>query len=98
MTAHATTIPRPQHARAAKHCMSTEHPRNVGDLERGLSLVVGGALALYGLRRSLGHLALRLCGGALVYRGVTGRCAVYQAIGVSTASQDTELRRGYSGA
>ena len=83
MAQHATTLPEQQHTRAASH------PRNVSDLERGLSLIAGGALVLYGLRRSLGNLALMLGGGALIYRGLTGYCATYQALGVNTAYRDT---------
>jgi uncharacterized membrane protein len=46
-------------------------------------------LALYGLRRSLGPLALIAGGGALIYRGLTGHCAVYEALQLSTMSDDT---------
>jgi uncharacterized membrane protein len=62
---------------------------NVGDLERVLSLLAGGALALYGLRRSFGYLALVAGGGALIYRGFTGYCAAYKALGVNTSSPHT---------
>jgi uncharacterized membrane protein len=75
MAQHATTLPK-------------QHPRNVSDLERGLSLIAGGTLVLYGLRRSLGNLALMLGGSALIYRGLTGYCAAYQALGVNTARHD----------
>lgn len=61
---------------------------NVGEIERWASLIGGGALALYGLRRSLAGLALAIGGGALLYRGFTGRCAVYQSLGIDTTSQD----------
>ena len=43
---------------------------NMGDLDRVASFVGGCALGLYGLRRSLGHLALVVGGGALVYRAL----------------------------
>jgi uncharacterized membrane protein len=85
MAQHATTLPE-QRTRAARY------PRNVGDLERGLSLIGGTALALYGLRRSLGNLALMLGGGALIYRGLSGYCAAYQALGVNTTRRD--IRHG----
>lgn len=62
---------------------------NVGEMERLLSVIGGGALVLYGLRRSLGHLALILGGSALVYRGLTGHCKVYQRLGVNTAETNT---------
>jgi uncharacterized membrane protein len=53
-----------------------------------LSLVGGGTLVLYGLRRSLGYLALIASGGFLIYRGLAGRCAVYETFGISTTNQD----------
>ena len=57
---------------------------NVGDTERMLSAIAGGALAMYGWRRrrSLGGLLLAALGGALGYRGLTGYCAVYNALGI----------------
>jgi uncharacterized membrane protein len=61
---------------------------NVGDLERWLSVLGGGALGLFGLSRgSLGGLALAAAGGGLVWRGFTGHCACYQALGISTAEK-----------
>ncbi|MGH9943312.1 MAG: SRPBCC family protein [Pyrinomonadaceae bacterium] len=64
---------------------------NVSQPERWASGIGGGALALYGLTRgSLGGVALALIGGALAYRGVTGHCDVYEAIGVRTASGEIE--------
>jgi uncharacterized membrane protein len=61
-------------------------PTNVGDGERWLSLLGGGALALLGLSRgSLGGLGLALLGGGLCYRGATGHCDVYSALGFNTA-------------
>jgi uncharacterized membrane protein len=59
---------------------------NVGDTERWVSAVGGGALALFGLKRGgLGGVLLAALGGGLVYRGVTGHCSGYAALGVSTA-------------
>lgn len=67
-----------------------EPVRNVGDAERVLSVVSGGALALYGLqRRDLRGLALAGLGAALVRRGASGHCDVYGALGVSTADDLT---------
>ena len=62
---------------------------NVGDNERKASVVAGGALALYGLsRRSWGGALLAAVGGGLLFRGVTGHCATYEALGMSTAKSD----------
>lgn len=68
--------------------------KNVGDGERVLSVVAGGALALAGARRrDLAGLGLALVGAALVRRGATGHCDVYQQLGVSTADGRTVPRR-----
>lgn len=77
------------------HVSPGERNVNVGALERRLSTIGGGALVLYGLsRRSLGGLLLALAGGNLVYRGTTGHCTVYNALGVSTAAQAPGLQAG----
>lgn len=85
MVAHTAVMTRAEHS-STRRLGYTNSQVNVGDLERVLSLLAGGALALYGLRRSLGHLALIAGGGALIYRGLTGYCAAYKALGVSTTS------------
>ncbi|MDQ3803520.1 MAG: SRPBCC family protein [Acidobacteriota bacterium] len=65
---------------------------NVGRAERWVSAVGGGALALYGVTRgSLGGVALALLGAALVQRGYSGHCNLYEAVGYSSAG-DTSLR------
>ena len=62
---------------------------NVGDNERKASVVAGGALALYGLsRKSWSGALLAAVGGGLVYRGVTGHCAAYEALSQNTAVGD----------
>jgi len=70
--------------------MSTS-PRlpNVAKGERVASVLGGAALAVYGARRrGLPGALLALVGGALVRRGASGHCDVYQALGVSTADPD----------
>ena len=71
---------------------TARYPHNVGDLERGLSILGGATLVFYGVRRSLGHLALMLGGGALLYRGLTGSCPAYQLLGITTVHPD--MRHG----
>jgi uncharacterized membrane protein len=57
---------------------------NVGRVERWLSMLAGGALAAYGLkRRSTSGGAAALAGAALMYRGATGHCNVYDALGIN---------------
>jgi len=59
---------------------------NVGDTERWLSLAGGGLLALVGLREGgLTGLLLAGVGGSLIYRGVTGHCPGYSALGINTS-------------
>jgi uncharacterized membrane protein len=60
--------------------------RNVSETERIASALGGGLLAIYGVRqRGAPGVLLALVGGALLERGVTGRCRVYGALGMSTA-------------
>jgi uncharacterized membrane protein len=76
---------------------SVSHPRehhsvNVGLVERALSTYVGGSLVTLGLsRRSFPGLVVAALGGALIYRGATGHCRLYNALGMSTADQDSVL-------
>jgi len=88
MSEHPATIPRAQQTRAIEYHRLTDSYVNVGNFERVLSVIGGGALALYGLRRSLGHLMLMLGGGALIYRGLTGHCEAYHTMGITTANQE----------
>lgn len=59
---------------------------NVGDIERVVSALAGGALVTWGLRRrSLGGLALAAAGVELVRRGISGHCAAYEWLGRNAA-------------
>jgi uncharacterized membrane protein len=59
-----------------------EHPRNVPESERWLSLLGGGALALWGFsRRTTSGYLVGAAGVYLVYRGASGYCPLYAAIG-----------------
>lgn len=61
---------------------------NVGEYERWASVLGGSALALYGLERgSWAGFALAGLGGSLIYRGATGHCACYAALGINTAAR-----------
>jgi uncharacterized membrane protein len=62
---------------------------NVGEIERWASSIGGGALAIYGISRlitngSVGGAVLALVGGSLLYRGTTGHCEMYHALGINT--------------
>ena len=72
-----------------EHATFTHAEKNVNDPERWVSVIAGSALAAYGLRmRSIGGLVLGAVGGALVWRGATGHCHVYEAMGFSSAEDD----------
>jgi uncharacterized membrane protein len=60
---------------------------NVGDTERLGSVAAGAALLGLALirGRSLTGIGMALLGGDLIYRGFTGHCAVYEAMGVDRA-------------
>ena len=61
---------------------------NVGQTERLISALGGGALALYGLTRgNLAGVGLALVGASLIHRGATGHCYAYDAIGFNTAAE-----------
>jgi uncharacterized membrane protein len=69
------------------------HDVNVGRSEQWISVLSGVALALYGLsRRTPGGAGLALAGAGLLYRGGTGHCMTYQALGVSTARRHSTRR------
>ena len=66
---------------------------NVHHNERLASALAGGLALAWGLsRRSTIGTAAALIGSGLVYRGVSGHCHTYHALGVSTAD-DGEARR-----
>jgi uncharacterized membrane protein len=63
--------------------------QNVGGFERALSAAAGLGLAIAGFRRGrLAGLALTGLGAGLLWRGVTGRCQMYAALGINTAEQN----------
>jgi uncharacterized membrane protein len=58
---------------------------NVSPVERFVSATAGGALLAYGLKRGGGlGTVFSLLGGSLAFRGTTGHCHVYEAMGVDT--------------
>jgi uncharacterized membrane protein len=96
----STAIAPPQRRRRPlRRTVSPAQHINVGDTERLVSILGGAALGLFGLsRRSLGGLGLAAVGGSLIYRGMTGHCAGYQSLGVSTAppvGSATSVRAGH---
>ena len=65
----------------------SSHRVNMGDMERWVSLVGGGLLALYGItRRDKTGLAMTLLGGAVALRAVQGHSAAYERFGIRSFS------------
>jgi uncharacterized membrane protein len=59
---------------------------NVSQVERAVSMLLGGMLVASGMkRRSLGGAVVALAGGGLLARGVTGHSTLYQKFGLHTA-------------
>ena len=66
--------------------MESGKTRNVGDIERVVSALAGGALVTWGLRRrSLGGLIVAAAGGEMIHRGISGHCAMYAWLGKDMA-------------
>jgi uncharacterized membrane protein len=73
-------------SRQAGQSLLSTAPVNISDLERWASLGAGCALTAFGLRH--GKLTGLLAGGVgacLLYRGMTGHCHTYEALGIDTA-------------
>jgi hypothetical protein len=75
--------------------------KNVATIERWASLLGGGALAVWALgrERRLSPLSGALATGAaaLLFRGATGHCPAYGALGLSTADLRDDWARPLSG-
>lgn len=74
--------------------------KNVATIERWASLIGGGAVLAYALRReprpSPLTVALVLGGAELLFRGATGHCPLYEALGLSTADAPDDWARPLS--
>jgi uncharacterized membrane protein len=72
---------------------------NVSRVERWLSMLAGGALAAYGIRRRSGAGgAAAVAGAALLYRGATGHSYLYRALGIDRGERHPAIAygRGYA--
>jgi len=67
--------------------VTMEANTNVGAAERLASMAVGGLLVTWAFRkRSPATIAAGIVGADLIYRGASGQCRVYGALGVNTAA------------
>jgi uncharacterized membrane protein len=72
----------------------TDTTQNVNNVERAASTIAGGALLAYGLKHGgIGGTLLSILGGSMLFRGATGHCHVYDALGVNTATDIPEGTR-----
>lgn len=84
---HAKALAARDPQSASTSCQTGCQQTNVGEAERQYSLLGGGILAAYGLTRgSFSGLALAALGGALLWRGYTGHCELYHALGYDSAA------------
>jgi len=95
---HAQSAQSHEGAESHKHQSNghSQHEQvNVGEAERQASMIGGTVLAVCGLLRgSLSGLALAAIGGALVYRGYTGHCEVYHALGHTSVEEGKQRQSG----
>lgn len=77
----------------------SEASTNIGDIERWASVIGGGALVVHAVvRPSWLNLALGVGGAALAWRGATGHCTLYAALGIDrSAPRAAEDRRPVGG-
>jgi uncharacterized membrane protein len=79
----------------------TDFSTNVGSPERIASAAAGGALLAYGIKHGgVGGTLLSVLGGAMLYRGATGHCHVYDAAGINTSdipegTRKSPYKRGF---
>ena len=67
---------------------------NVGKLERIGSTVGGAALILRAIAHpSLARIIAAIAGAALLQRGLTGHCGLYQRLGMDTAEEPAPANR-----
>jgi uncharacterized membrane protein len=76
---------------AAFGVMAEQANVNVNDPERWISVILGSAVAAYGLKsRSLPGLLVAVAGGALVWRGASGYCMLYDTLGVTSVAESDD--------
>jgi hypothetical protein len=78
----------------SQSCEHSSRAVNVGEAERAVSLIVGGALAVRAIQKmDVSTLALAALGAGLIFRGVTGHCGLYHLLGAHSAGQRPHAER-----
>ncbi|HUR96783.1 MAG TPA: SRPBCC family protein [Pyrinomonadaceae bacterium] len=63
----------------------------MNNVERAASAIAGSALVVYGVKLGgVGGTLLSILGGGMLFRGTTGHCHMYGALGVNTAADVPE--------
>jgi uncharacterized membrane protein len=71
---------------AEERAQRDRQQQNIGDLQRLASAVAGGGFLTAGLlRRSWSGTGMALLGASLLYRGLSGYCALFNAAGIDTS-------------
>lgn len=65
-----------------------EPAMNVGNIERTVSILAGSVGLLLLSRRLFVYVSLALLSAYAIYRGVSGRCALYTRANINTRGQD----------
>ena len=65
-----------------------ERQINVGNIERLVSILIGGIGLLMLSRKLFVYVTLAALSGYLLFRGITGRCALYARANIDTRGQD----------
>ena len=68
--------------------MENDALMNVGNIERTVSILAGAVGLLLLSRRLFVYVTLALISAYAIYRGVTGRCALYTRANINTRGQD----------
>jgi len=72
--------------------------KNIADSERAVSAIGGAIIAGIGLgQRNASTPLLLLLGGLLIYRGASGRCLLYEKLGIDTSDRPSESEEGPAG-
>jgi len=89
LMADTQTMDRTEHrSREIEEAAGPDEGINVGKMERMASIIAGGLLIAYAMRRRTPmSMGLVLAGGSMLYRGAAGHSFLYDAVGIDTANR-----------
>jgi uncharacterized membrane protein len=78
--------------------VSATPAKNIAESERAVSAIGGAIIAGIALgQRNASTPFLLLLGGLLIYRGVSGHCALYERLGIDTSDRPSDSEEGPEG-